>query len=111
VGENVYIGILTLKVEEAFKGDHAKSGGLLEVALYKCHSKDVLNTWLDREYEPHLKRGIIGLTALPDEAPVSYAWLWFLVPSGDNWDPICAQFRKDIDRKRIAQPKDALDQK
>jgi hypothetical protein len=106
VGDRVYVGILKLRVEEAFKGSQARSGELLEVAMYKYHRRDALNKMLTREYEQHLKRGIIGLKALPDGAPISYAWLWFHVPAGDNWKPISARFREDVERKRIAQQAD-----
>ena len=107
VGDNVFVGVLEVEVQEVLKGEKAKGHAELEIVLCRWHDGSALERILAGN--PGSRRGIWGLKALPDGAPFSYVQLWFNVPSGENWEPVLAQFREDIKKKGTAQQSPAGD--
>jgi hypothetical protein len=96
-----FIGIIVIRVQEVLKGKKAKSDEELAIVLYKSRQRSALEKVVGDE--KGFKRGIWGLRELPEGSPFPYVRLWFHGPSGEDWEPVLGEFRKDVKNKGSAQ--------
>ncbi len=93
VRDGVFCRYTRVRADEVLKGDTSNEGRVLYIACCKWNDRALLEKLLLPDVGP--VRGIVGLKALPDGAPVKYVQSWFHVPGGEDWEPVLERFRNN----------------